>query len=188
MRCGGCLDGKQKEVSGASGADEGTGLWADCAGATENRERPCSEGAQADEWDKATCESDRDSIKKVAARCCTDGQSYCPALPQPQLCKDPEAFKPSAQLEYRCYKTGLVTKDECPAACNIFPQSDPGSAAGSGSADGSGQSYEGPQKYTCWCTSYVSDSLTPKEECDTLLPGVSSWLHVCVIGRARAGE
>ena len=78
MRCGGCLDGEQKEVSGASGADEGTGLWADCAGATENRERPCSEGAKHDEWDKLTCESDRDSIKKVAARCCTGGQSFCP--------------------------------------------------------------------------------------------------------------
>ena len=166
MRCGGCLDGEQKEVSGASGADEGTGLWAECAGATENRERPCSEGAQADEWDKATCESDRDSIKKVAARCCTDGQSYCP----PPLCKDPEAFNPSAQLEYRCYKTGLVTQDECPAACTYHPWH-----------DGSG-------KATCECTFYVSDSLTPKEECDTLLPGVSSWLHVCVTGRARAGE
>ena len=69
---------EQKEVSGASGADEGTGLWADCAGATENRERPCSEGAKHDGWDKLTCESDRDSIKKVAARCCTGGQSFCP--------------------------------------------------------------------------------------------------------------
>ena len=78
MRCGGCLDGEQKEVSGASGADEGTGMWAECAGATENRMRPCSEGAKHDEWDKLTCESDRDSIKKVAARCCTDGQSNCP--------------------------------------------------------------------------------------------------------------
>ena len=168
MRCGRCLDGEQKEVSGASGADEGTGLWADRAGATENRERLCSEGAQADEWDKRTCESDRDSIKKLAARCCTDDQSYCP--PQPQLCKDPEAFDPSAQLEYRCQKTGLVTKDECPAACIAH------------------ESYDAPHEFTCECTFYVSDSLTPKEECAALLPGVSSWLHVCVIGRARAGE
>ena len=170
MRCGGCLDGEQKEVSGASGADEGTGMWAECAGATENRMRPCSEGAAHDDWDKITCESDRDRITSVAARCCSDGRSYCPALPQPQLCMDPEAFDPSAQLEYRCYKTGLVTQDECPAACTYHPWH-----------DGSG-------KATCECTFYVSDSLTPKEECDTLLPGVSSWLHVCVIGRARAGE
>ena len=85
-------------------------------------------------------------------------------------CKDPEAFDPSAQLEYRCQKTGLVTKDECPAACIAH------------------ESYDAPHEFTCECTFYVSDSLTPKEECDTLLPGVSSWLHVCVIGRARAGE
>ena len=167
MRCGGCLDGEQKEVSGASGADEGTGMWAECAGATENRMRPCSEGAAHDDWDKITCESDRDRITSVAARCCSDGRSYCPALPQPQLCMDPEAFDPSAQLEYRCYQLGFMDH-ECPAACKSWV------------------SEEDPHEFTCWCD--VSDSLTPKEECAALLPGVSSWLHVCVIGRARAGE
>ena len=154
MRCGGCLDGEQKEVSGASGADEGTGMWAECAGATENRMRPCSEGAAHDDWDKITCESDRDRITSVAARCCSDGQSYCPALPQPQLCKDPEAFDPSAQLEYRCRQDDF--EGECPAACIYHP------------------SYDDSGKFTCECTLHVSD-LWPmqKEECEKLLPGVS---------------
>ena len=170
MRCGGCLDGEQKEVSGASGADEGTGMWAECAGATENRMRPCSEGAAHDDWDKITCESDRDRITSVAARCCSDGQSYCPPPSPPQLCKDPEAFDPSAQLEYRCRQDDF--EGECPAACIYH------------------KSYEDPNKFTCECTFHVSDVpwAMQKEECDTLLPGVSSWLHVCVMGRARAGE
>ena len=110
----------------------------------------------------------------MAGKSAAPGSAECTASggSGPQLCKDPEAFNPSAQLEYRCQKTGLATKDECPAACIAH------------------ESYDAPNEFTCECTFHVSDVpwAMQKEECDTLLPGVSSWLHVCVIGRARAGE
>ena len=112
----------------------------------------------------------------MAGKYAAPGSAECTASggSGPQLCKDPEAFNPSAQLEYRCQKTGLATKDECPEACIAH------------------ESYDAPNEFTCECTFHVSDAELDaehgKKECEKLLPGVSSWLHVCVMGRARAGE
>ena len=106
--------------------------------------RTCSEGALWDEWESRTCESNYDSISKTAAKCCSDGRSSCAAS---QLCADPAAFDPSAQMEQRCIQVGL-TQAECPSSCV------------------SHESYY-EEGYTCTCLD-VPDS----ESCAKLLPGV----------------
>ena len=118
-----------------------------------NGERKCGEASG--EWSSSTCSKDYGHISNMAAKCCSDGASYCPP---PQLCANAAAFDPGAVIEYTC--VGMITADFTKEQC---------SAAGC-------YTYEHEGSY---CSCQVTDS----EACLAKLPG--ELLGVCVVSRSK---
>ena len=75
-----------------------------------NGERKCGEASG--EWSSSTCSKDYGHISSMAAKCCSDGASYCPAsqLPPPQLCADSALY---SHQECVGYITSNFTEEMC---------------------------------------------------------------------------
>ena len=113
-------------------------------------------GEALGELSSSTCSENYGDISRMAAKCCSDGASYCPP---PQLCANAAAFDPGAVIEYKC--SGMITADFTKEQC---------SAAGCQSSD-----HEG--------TSYCSCAVTDSDSCLAKLPG--ELLGVCVVSRSK---